>query len=250
HHAAVRVGELSVEARQLFLLALELEQRGGQLAVLLPELGEIALGHSDVDLLERVADLPHALRTDDRRAPRQRPCERHRVRPFGPLIVALEQPFRAQEAVPSARLPVVRCPGQVRARHAHDEPLGQRLTGHEQLDDGLLLVLAERCAHELRDGGRDADLVVMLEAEQAREVARRLPHGHGVPLLPRAKLEQRSHGLTTTAATSSLPRAKSRYSSPATKAGWRSQTPPRSAGCQRVLIPSLCMTRMLPRSKG
>src|SRR5690606_7279822 len=244
--------ELGVEARQLLLLTLELEQRARQLAVLLPELGEVALGDLGSAGHDRVTNLSGPLRADDGSIARQGTCERDGIRLVGSLSEALEQPLCADSpvaAVGDGSLTFFGFLREMRARDAYHELLGKCMARDLQLDQHLDVV-AERRTDELRQGRRDANLVVMLEAEQSRDVTGRLPHRYGFALVRQLRCEQRSHGLTTTAATSSLPLAKSRYSRPATSPGCRSHIRPSSAGCQRALIPSLCMTSTLSGANG
>ena len=106
----------------------------------------------------------------------------------------------------------------------------EELRGRLPLDREMNLAaagVAEGVARDLRHGGSDADLILVLEAEQLRDLARALARRHHVAfVLNRDHHDRDVHRPRTTATVaSSRPRLKSRYSTPAIKAGLRSASP-------------------------
>src|SRR5262249_2939556 len=112
-----------------------------------------------------------------------------------------------------------------------DEEGGRGLPVEEELDLAAAGVL-EGVAGDLGDGGGDAGLGLGRGAEQARQLAGALPGQHHVVLQADLLGQERlAHGRAplgaraTSTVTSSRPLWKSRYSTPATRAGSRPASP-------------------------
>ena len=105
--------------------------------------------------------------------------------------------------------------------------------------------VAEGVAGDLRSGGGQADLVLVVEAKQCRKFAGALPCLHDVAFGARGDSENRfghdATALTTTTLASSRWRRKSRNSAAPMTAGCRAINPEYADKSQRVCRPSECM---------
>src|SRR5581483_375050 len=96
--------------------------------------------------------------------------------------------------------------------HLHDEDLWRRRALEPERDLAATRV-RHGVARDLRDGGRDAGLVLGVEAEEAGDLARALARENDVALrVERERQNAGTHGVsrTTTTVASSRPRRKSR----------------------------------------
>ena len=95
----------------------------------------------------------------------------------------------------------------------------------EQILDLAAAGVVEGIARDLGNRGRDAGLILRVEAEQPGDLAGALARGDRIVLVADADREDGDNGsclyaaFATTTVASSLPRVKSRYSTPAIRAG-------------------------------
>jgi hypothetical protein len=220
--AAVRVLQLLVEAHELVLSALELVEGPQELLVVLPHLLEGILGIAARQLRRHVSD---GLRRHERCRSGQDLLEPD-LRAAAGLALHLEpvhEPPGPEEPEAHARLrAVVAGEDVLEVRDArplvgdlHDEHLRSRGPFHAE-EGAADLRIAEDVARDLRNRGGDARLVLVVEAEERRDLAGALAREHHVVL--EADLEREeghvhgetSRGRATMTVTSSRPRAQSR----------------------------------------
>ena len=225
HHAAVRVFELGIQSRQLFLAQPQLFQAAQQVAILLLHFdarvaramrGDRASERFDARPRERLGASRHVLAQCDRGTASRRGLD---------LECVHQAPRRHQ--------PELRLAGRRRAADRGLEVGDARsLVGDgdrqrwvasafffERELDAAAAAVTNGVARDFGHCGGDANLVLRIEVEQGADLPRALAGGDHVAIVRQLQLQQwMSHDVvrrSTTIRESSRPRLQSRYSTPA-----------------------------------
>ncbi|MNT13356.1 hypothetical protein D3C72_1483230 [compost metagenome] len=272
HHAAVGVFQFARQLQQVVLARLQFGQGGQKLAVLLLHFGQRDIRGQRLQAAGQRAD--HAP-VEQARVAREQFVQRD-LRAFAGRAVdmaAVHQALGAQDAQAHARgravgagqyLVELRDAGAL-VLDADAEHLWRRLAIDGKMHLAAAGVVID-VARQFRHGRGDAHLVLHAEAAQGGDLPRALACAHHiefaadmgrqyalrhvVSLLSAVTAWHSSCSRSTTTVTSSRPRAKSRYSTAATRLGWHCARPGYCSRSQRVCRPSLCMIKVAPSCHG